>query len=73
MADVVTLKHCANSFEAQVIKARLESEGIPSMITSENISVIYGSAVGALNPRVLVNEADLERAKAAIDCMNNAG
>lgn len=67
MANIVTLKKCANSFEAQLIRTKLESEGIPSMITNENMGTIYGNAVAALNPRVLVNEADFERAKAILE------
>lgn len=38
----------ANLMEAQVVKARLESEGIPAFIRSEAAGVIYGITAGSL-------------------------
>ena len=66
MGNVVKLTECPNSFEAQLIKTHLEAEGIPAMVTGENMSTLYCGAVAAFNPRVLVNEEDLDRAKEII-------
>ncbi len=38
----------ANLMEAQVVKGRLESEGIPAFIRSEAAGVIYGITAGSL-------------------------
>lgn len=66
MGNIVKLKTCANGFEAQVIRTRLESEGIPCVVADENMDSIYANAVGAFSPRVLVREEDLERARAIL-------
>lgn len=66
MKGLVKLKTCANSFEAQLIKTKLESEGIPAMVADENMGSIYGNAVGAFNPRILVRDEDEERALAIL-------
>lgn len=62
MDQIVKIKTCANSFEAQLIKTRLESEGIPCIIADENIGALYGNAVSAFNPRILVRDEDEKRA-----------
>lgn len=66
MGDLVKLRTCATSFEAQIIRTHLESEGIPCAVTDENMNSIYGGAVGAFSPRVLVREEDLEKARAIL-------
>lgn len=64
MDKTVKLTTCENSFQANVIKGRLESEGIQSMLKNENFNFLYGglnnSSVGV---DVVVLEEDLERAK----------
>lgn len=67
MDQLVKIKTCANSFEAQIIKTKLESEGIPCMIADENISALYADAVFAFNPRILVREEDEKRALEILD------
>nr|MBP8292311.1 DUF2007 domain-containing protein [Caldilineaceae bacterium] len=37
-----------NPMEAQVVKGRLESEGIPAYVRSEALSAIYGLTAGGL-------------------------
>lgn len=54
---------CNTDFEAQVIKGRLESEGIDSMLTNENMSNLYGGIMSTFTTvDVLVREEDYERA-----------
>lgn len=64
MDKTVKLTTCENSFQANVIKGRLESEGIQCMLKNENFNFLYGglnnSSVGV---DVVVLEEDLERAK----------
>jgi len=67
MGQIVKLKVCANSFEAQLLKTKLESEGINCMVTNENMGMLYGGLVDALNPRICVDEDDLERAQAVLE------
>jgi hypothetical protein len=46
--EPVVVWEAANVMEAQVVKARLESEGIPAFIRSEAAGVIYGLTAGSL-------------------------
>ena len=63
---VVTLTTCDNSFQAELIKGALATEGIPCVIQGENINALYG-AINALPIKVLVNEEQLETAKAILE------
>ena len=44
----VVVWEAANPLEAQVVKGRLESEGIPAMIRGEALGNVYGLTVGSL-------------------------
>jgi hypothetical protein len=46
--EPVVVREAANLMEAQVVKGRLESEGIPAFIRSEAAGVIYGITAGSL-------------------------
>ena len=46
--EPVIVWEAANLMEAQVVKGRLESEGIPAFIRSEAAGVIYGITAGSL-------------------------
>ena len=46
--EPVVVWEAANPLEAQVVKGRLESEGIPAMIRSEALSALYGLTAGGL-------------------------
>ena len=46
--EPVVVWESAHLMEAQVVKARLESEGIPAFIRSEAAGVIYGLTAGSL-------------------------
>ena len=62
--QTVRLTTCNTSYEAHIIKGNLESEGIPSILTNENMSNLYSGLISAFSGvDILVNENDLERAK----------
>lgn len=46
--EPVTVWEAANLMEAQVVKGRLESEGIPALIRGEALASIYGLTAGNL-------------------------
>ena len=61
---LVLLKEYASDFEANIVRTRLESEGIPCMIANETFSSIYPltmNSIGAI--RLMIFEKDLERAQ----------
>lgn len=67
MGKVVELMMCTNSFEAEVIKGRLEAEGIPVMVTGENNPYHMGLSYSTFSPRVLIDEDYMEQAKALLE------
>lgn len=46
--EPVVVWEAANAMEAQVVKGRLESEGIPALIRGEALAAIYGLTAGNL-------------------------
>ncbi|MBX3014492.1 MAG: DUF2007 domain-containing protein [Caldilineaceae bacterium] len=57
----------ANVMEAQIVKGRLESEGIPAIIRGETLGAIYGLTTGTLaESAVLVPAALAEKAEALL-------
>lgn len=46
--EPVVIWEAANLMEAQVVKGRLESEGIPALIRGEALATIYGLTAGNL-------------------------
>jgi len=53
--------------EAQIIRARLEDNGIPAALSYESAAIVYGLTVDGLGEvRVLVPEPLYERAKAVL-------
>jgi len=54
----------ARGIEAQIIKGRLESEGIPVLLSYDSASVIYGFTVNGLGAvKVMVPKHLIEEAK----------
>ena len=54
----------ARQIEAQVIKGRLENEGIPVLLTYDSASLVYGFTVDGLGEvRIMVPEHLAEEAK----------
>lgn len=65
--QIVILKSFSNPTEARIVKSRLESYGIPCMLTNENIVgilPIYNTNLGSVNLKVF--KRDLERATALL-------
>lgn len=62
---VVRLTSTKSTFEANLIKGALEDEGISCIIQGENFSGLY-LGCSNLGPDILVEEEDLETAKAII-------
>lgn len=51
------------AFEAEIVKSRLESDGIPAMIMNNSMSAIFSTYTAMAGPvSVLVNPQDLDRA-----------
>jgi Putative prokaryotic signal transducing protein len=65
--EPVVVWMAANQMEADIVKARLESEGIPALIRGEALGSIYGLTTGTLAQRaVLVPAALAEKAEALL-------
>jgi len=57
----------ARQIEAQIIKGRLESDGIPTLLSYESIGLVYGLTVDGLGEvKVMVPESKAEEAKEAL-------
>jgi len=57
--------------EAQLVAAKLLSEGIPSNLADQNMAQLYSGIIG-IDVRVEVLEHDLERARAILDAVRAA-
>jgi hypothetical protein len=58
---------CGNYLQAQIVKGRLESEGVPSLLRYEGAGLVYGVTVDGLGEaRVMVPEALAEEAGAIV-------
>ncbi len=65
--EPVVVWRATNQMEAQVVKGRLESEGIPAIIRGEALGAIYGLTVGTLaETSVLVPAALVDKAEAIL-------
>ncbi|RME69698.1 MAG: hypothetical protein D6784_17975 [Chloroflexi bacterium] len=63
----VTVRKNLNPGEAMVIKARLDSEGIPAVVQQEALGAFMGLTVGALGAaKILVPESFLPAATAVL-------
>lgn len=67
MSDLVVVKRFFHKHEAEVGKGILEHEGIRAMVSSDDLGgfrphLTYSTG----NVRLLVNEADLDKAKEAL-------
>lgn len=64
---MITIKTFMNPIEANIIKGRLESQGIPTMLLDENTVNtywLYAQAIGGI--RMQVKEEDVEHALAIL-------
>jgi len=52
------------AFEAEIVRSRLESDGIPAMIMNNSMSAIFSTYTAMAGPvSVLVNPQDQDRAE----------
>ncbi len=60
---------CESSFEANIIKGRLKSEGIESFITNENFSGLMPNYNQILNSsiQIMINEIDYDKAREILE------
>jgi hypothetical protein len=57
----------ARQGEAQIVRARLEDEGIPAALSYESLGIVYGLTIDGLGEvRVLVPESYVEQARAVL-------
>jgi hypothetical protein len=60
----LTIIATARHMEAQVIKGRLESEGIPALLSYESASLVYGLTINGLGKvKIMVPSHLAEEAK----------
>jgi len=68
MDKLITVASTSHTYEAHLIKTKLESEGIPAFIQDEHVVTanwLYSLAVGGVKVKVAQN--DVERAKKVLD------
>ena len=64
----------ARQIEAQIIKGRLESEGIPVLLTYESLGVVYGLTVDGIGEvRIMVPKPLAEQAKEILETGGESG
>jgi hypothetical protein len=62
--DPLVTVRTANYMEAQIIKGRLESEGIPALLSYESAGLVYGLTVDGLGEvKIMVPQHLAEEAK----------
>lgn len=61
---LITVFIAGNSLEAEIVKGRLESEGIPALLSYESAGIVYGITVDGLGQvKVQVPFSYAEQAK----------
>jgi hypothetical protein len=68
MDKLITVASTSHTYEAHLIKSKLESEGIPAFIKDEHVVTanwLYSLAVGGV--KIQVAQRDVERAKEILD------
>ena len=68
-----TVLHALNSVEANLAKGLLESEGIQCSVLGEYLQGAIGELPANGLIRVVVSDADYERASSVLESWNNAG
>lgn len=60
----ISIKSCRDPFEANVLKGRLENEGIPCFLTNENLTTLlpHHFMWDSSGVQIFVDEDDVERA-----------
>ncbi len=66
--DKLSVIAIARQIEAQIIKGRLESEGIPVLLSYESAGLVYGLTIDGLGEvKVMVPEHLAKEAKSLLD------
>ena len=66
--DKLSVITIARQIEAQIIKGRLESEGIPVLLSYESAGLVYGLTIDGLGEvKVMVPEHLAKEAKSLLD------
>ncbi|AFL96747.1 putative signal transducing protein [Ornithobacterium rhinotracheale] len=64
MDELITLETFTNAFEAEVVKGRLESEGVKAYLFNENSVYTLGFTVNEAGEiQLKINAKDLDKAK----------
>jgi len=72
-AQLVTVS-VASQIEAQIIKGRLETEGIPVLLSYESAGLVYGITVDGIGEvKVMVPESLEKEARAILEVNDRAG
>ncbi len=72
MENYETVTTASGQLEAEMIKAFLESNGIPALLNQESAGIVFGLTVGPLGEvKVLVPVDKLEEARAILVDMDN--
>jgi type III secretory pathway lipoprotein EscJ len=71
--DLVALGTFSTLTEANLVKARLESDGIDSVVQADDVGSTTPTLITVRGVRVLVREQDLARAMEALERMLPAG
>jgi len=70
--SLVTVR-TAKYMEAQIIKGRLESEGIPVLLSYESLGLIYGLTIDGLGEvKIMVPQHLAEEAKEILEAVEKA-
>jgi len=71
--QLVTVR-VARQIEAHIIKGRLESEGIPVLLSYESAGLVYGLTVDGIGEvRIMVPKRLAEQAKEILEMGNESG
>lgn len=66
--------YIATQMEAQIIKGRLESEGIPVLLSYESAGLVWGLTVDGIGEvRIMVPKPLAEQAKEILETGNESG
>jgi len=70
--DLVSIFRTQGELEGEMIRSFLDAQGIPAMVSSESLGVIYGATVGEIGvAEVYVKIADEEKARTLLQRMLN--
>jgi hypothetical protein len=69
--ELITIQNFRDTAEAEMAKGRLRSAGIDCFLIGENVGVLYGNSIGAI--QLQVNPDDESDARAVLDVVAEPG